>query len=441
MILVFSPKITPRLDYTVGLIFRDILGTSAEITSDPDAFKRSEAPKINYSDAPLPGGLYLRADPLLSETGIKHYDPSPIVFEGETGFFGTSADSFLPFDPFASAFLLVSRMEEYLPGERDRFGRFPAKASLLYRNGLIEKPVVNRWALLVARELEKHYGKMIFPARKFRFSPTIDIDNAWAYRHKGLLRTVAGMGKEVLKGDFGNFRERMLVLSRKRKDPYDTYDYLEQVFRGNESRIVLFFLIGDYAKYDKQVSWKNRNFRKLIKELGQKFEVGIHPSMSASTTGNYSLVKTEKDRLEQIIGKKVNRSHQHYLMLKMPDTYLHLTEAGITEDYSMGYPDLPGFRAGICTPFYFYDLTCEKVTPLKIFPFQVMEATFLQYLNLHPSGALEKIKTIMEEVKKTGGVFSAIWHNESLGNNGKMDRWKNVFEEMIVTGFRYADQL
>ncbi|HPT31911.1 MAG TPA: hypothetical protein PLW67_08725, partial [Prolixibacteraceae bacterium] len=129
------------------------------------------------------------------------------------------------------------------------------------------------------------------------------------------------------------------------------------------------------------------------------------------------------------------------LMLKMPDTYLHLTEAGITEDYSMGYPDLPGFRAGICTPFYFYDLTCEKVTPLKIFPFQVMEATFLQYLNLHPSGALEKIKTIMEEVKKTGGVFSAIWHNESLGNNGKMDRWKNVFEEMIVTGFRYADQL
>jgi hypothetical protein len=478
MILVFSPKITPRLEYTTGLIFRDILGTEIKLTSDPDLFIRSEEPKINYSDSQIMArgvrekredklhnelilqstqplargvreereekshtGLFLRADQLLYETWIKHIDPAPINFEGETGFFGTSPESFLPFDPFASTFLLVSRMEEYLPGERDRFGRFPAKASLLYRNGLLEKPVVNHWAMLIAREMEKYYGKTIFPERKFRFLPTIDIDNAWAYRHKGFFRTMGGLGKELLRGEFRNFWERMLVFSGRTKDPYDTYDYLYHLFKSHETDIIVFYLMSNYGKYDKQVPWQNRYFRNLIKVLGQKFESGIHPSMASSKPGNHSRIKMEKERLELILGKTVFRSRQHYLRITLPDTYCHLFNAGITEDYSMGYPDLPGFRAGICTPFNFYDLSREMTTTLKIFPFQVMEATFLQYLNIHPSGALEKILSIMEEVREAGGLFSVIWHNESLGNNGKMEEWKNVFEKMVLTGFRYADQL
>jgi hypothetical protein len=454
MILVFSPKITPRLEYTTGLIFRDILGTEVELTSDPELFILSGEPKINYSDAPIMErrvrrereekshtGLFLQADQLLYETGIKHIDPAPINFEGETGFFETSSDSFLPFDPFASAFLLVSRMEEYLPGERDRFGRFPAKASLLYRCGLLEKPVVDRWALLIAREMEKCFGKTIFQERKFRFLPTLDIDNAWAYRHKGFFRTIGGMAKELLKGKFINFRERFAVLFNRKKDPYDSYDYLDNLFKSHETDIIVFYLMGNYAKYDKQVSWQNRHFRNLIKVLGQKFESGIHPSMASSKPGNHSRIKMEKERLEHILGRTVFRSRQHYLQITLPGTYCHLIDAGITEDYSMGYPDLPGFRAGICTPFYFYDLSREMATTLKIFPFQVMEATFLQYLNIHPSGALEKILSIMEEVREAGGLFSVIWHNESLGNNGKMEEWKNVFEKMVLTGFRYADQL
>ena len=43
-----------------------------------------------------------------------------------------------------------------------------------------------------------------------------------------------------------------------------------------------------------------------------------------------------------------------------------------------------GFRASICTPFYFYDLRIEELSnKLKVHPFSVMDATFKYYLKLN----------------------------------------------------------
>ncbi|NJO89826.1 MAG: hypothetical protein HC831_13425 [Chloroflexia bacterium] len=53
---------------------------------------------------------------------------------------------------------------------------------------------------------------------------------------------------------------------------------------------------------------------------------------------------------------------------------------GITNDYSMGYSSHPGFRAGTCTPFYFFNLKTDEKTNLKITPFAVMDVGFIDYL-------------------------------------------------------------
>ena len=37
--------------------------------------------------------------------------------------------------------------------------------------------------------------------------------------------------------------------------------------------------------------------------------------------------------------------------------------------------DEPGFRAGIARSFRFYDIIEDKITDLRIFPFQVMDVT------------------------------------------------------------------
>jgi len=45
----------------------------------------------------------------------------------------------------------------------------------------------------------------------------------------------------------------------------------------------------------------------------------------------------------------------------------------------MGYPEEPGFRAGISRPFFFYDLLEDRKSGLRITPFQLMDGTLIQY--------------------------------------------------------------
>jgi hypothetical protein len=115
----------------------------------------------------------------------------------------------------------------------------------------------------------------------------------------------------------------------------------------------------------------------------------------------------------------------------LPKTYRNLLKNDITNDFTMGYASQPGFRASICSPFYFYDIEKEVVSNLKVFPFVVMDATLLRYLKLKPEQAIEHIRKLVNEVKSVNGMFIFLWHNDSLCDTGEWRGWKIVYEEMI----------
>jgi len=71
LILIYSHKITPRLNYIFKTIFLDILQVNVAFTNRIEAFENSENVKINYSTTPLNSGLFFQSSPLLFETGIK----------------------------------------------------------------------------------------------------------------------------------------------------------------------------------------------------------------------------------------------------------------------------------------------------------------------------------------------------------------------------------
>jgi hypothetical protein len=438
MVVIYSSGISPRLTYISKLIFSDILGVDFQITTDKKVFEQTSFPKINYSTQRFNGEPFLKAGDFLFRNEISLPDITPVSFQGHTGFFETSACSILPFDPLASAFLVVSRMEEYLPGPRDTFGRFEGRQSLLYKYGLLEKPVVNQWAQLLASVLKQAYPGFEYQKKPFRYLSTIDIDNAWAYRNKGFFRSLFSLIKKLSAANFAGFRHQVQSLTGQIRDPYDNYSRLFSEFLRNRDHVIFFFLLGDYSKYDKPVSWKNRKFQQLIKDISATYRVGIHPSWKSSITGSSKRLREEKLRLETIIRKKAERSRQHFLLLKFPDTYRTLIEAGITEDYSMGFADLAGFRAGICTPFRFYDLQTEEETSLTVFPFEVMDVTLRNYMQLPADQAMQKIETLMQEVRKAGGIFAGIWHNESVTSHGQWKTYLPVFEYMNRKGFEYA---
>ena len=440
MVLIYSEEITPRFDYITHLIFTQILQVEIKLTTNSAEFLSSENPKINYSQGKFGNEIYIKPHGLLAQKGIEKIDIQPVKHNNENCFFESSADSLFPFDPFAASFYLVTRYEEYLETETDKFGRFPAGKSILTEFNLVKKPVVNIWANLLADEIVRKYPNFIFPKRKFKFFTTIDIDNAWAFLNKGFLRTGGALIKSVFKVNFHEITSRLKVLSGKEKDPYDTYEYLDSVFKGIEAKVKFFFLLGDYAKFDKNVSHENSNFQKLIQDISNKYDIGIHPSVAGFLNGCHGKVIREAGRLKKIAGKEILKSRQHYLNLKFPKTYQNLIKAGISEDYTMGFADQTGFRAGICTPFYFYDLQNEAITNLLIVPFQVMDGTLLHYLALSPKEAFNEIEFLMNEVKEVGGTFVSIWHNETVNDLGEWKGYREVFEKMNQVGFQWANE-
>ncbi len=440
MILFYSEEINPRINYTARLIFTQILGIEVTFTTNSSEFQKYDKPKINYSYEKFGDEFYIKPHRLLYCKAIINPDFKSVWYEGEKYFFESSKDSELPFDPLAASFYLVTRHEEYLEEERGKYKRYPAEKSILSKYGLLKKPVVNIWAQLLAKKLNERYPELIFPKSKFKFYSTIDVDNAWAFQHKGLWRSAGALAKSVLKGKIGEAKSRLKVWMGGEPDPYDTYDYLDGVFKGNEEKVLFFFLLGDYARYDKNIPSKNKYLRRLIIQTNKKYEVGIHPSFASSKKKGKKKLHKEIQRLENITGGKVEKSRQHFLRLKIPSTYKRLFKNGISEDYTMGYSSHTGFRAGICTPFYFYDLKKERETKLLVVPFQVMDVTLRNYLQLKPEEAIKEINELMQEVKKVEGTFVSIWHNETINDLDWWEGYRNVFEEMNRIGFEWANE-
>lgn len=428
MVLIYSGSISPRLNYTAGLIFRDLLATEVTITDNPGEFEASSLPKFSYGLQPLGGEPFLEGGHLLFTCSLDLPPLETITCQGETCFFPASGASILPFDPLASVFLAVSRMEEYIPGHRDQHGRFTAPQSFLHHYGLLHKPMVNIWSRMLARQLTDLYPGLSFPGTSFRIEQTIDIDNAWAFLHKGPVRTLAAALKDLVKGNSAQFRQRIAVLMGNTPDPYDTYDYLVAALTPLQHRTRFFFLLGDYGRYDKGIAFNHPKLVELIQRLAKKFPTGIHPSWASSSTPDASQLALEIERLQTILNDRVVASRQHYLRITLPETYRRLIAAGIHEDYSMGYADVVGFRAGIASPFFFYDLNAEAETSLRIFPFAFMDVTLRQYNNLPAAEAMLLVNELLEHVRSVGGYFSAVWHNESLNGRGRWEGYRELFE-------------
>ncbi len=429
MLLIFTQKISPRVKFIFKQYFGEILGVPFRLCSDLQEFVSYNGPKLSYTKQPLFKELHFQATEILFETGVE--DPEISVFdsEGIPAFFPCSQRSALNFDPFACGFFMLSRYEEYMIHIKDKHERFRAEDSLAFKNNFLEIPVVNLWAEKIKDRLLEHFPELKIQAPSFQFINTIDIDQAYAYKEKGIFRQTGIMVKHLLSLKFNKIAEVLSVLIGRKEDPFDTFSFLLDIQKKYNPKSIFFVLLGNYGAYDKNIHPKNRRFQSLIKSLGDYVNIGIHPSY-----GSHEQVKTlrkERRMLKSILNREVLKSRQHFLKFNLPDTFRNLLEMGIEEDYTMGFASRVGFRAGTCTPFLFYDLDLEYETRLKLYPFCIMDASLNYYLELSPQDASDKINGLMEKVKNVQGTFISIWHNETLSNKELWKGWRTVYSDMI----------
>lgn len=434
MVLVYTHQISPRVRYAFNMLFQQFLSCEVSFTAQVEEFIAYDGVKISYTKNPLGSELFFRSHSILFEKGIVNQEIHVKSWKGQKIFFEQTENSALPFDIFAAAFYLLSRYEEYLPHIKDRFHRFPAKESLAYKNGFLKIPIIEYWLKELVLVIQSKFPHFKPASRQFKFINTIDVDNAYCFLEKGLLRTVGAICRSLLQFDFDPIPKRIRVLLGKEKDPYDTFDYLLGIQKKHDFESIYFFLLADYGHNDKNITHTSKNFQTLVKTMADYVKVGIHPSW-ASNTDNHKLTK-EINRLESIVNREVIRSRQHFLRLDLPTTYRRLIDLGILHDYTMGYASQVGFRAGTSLPFYFYDLDMEIQTALMVHPFAVMDGTLNEYMELPVDDAQYLIKELLDYVKEVDGVFISLWHNETVSDNRHWKDWKQVYEYTIEEALR-----
>ncbi|WP_417858981.1 polysaccharide deacetylase family protein [Xanthomarina gelatinilytica] len=417
MLLVYTHKITPRLKYAFKQVFTRILGIPVDFTTTIEDFIAHDSLKMSYTRQPLSNEIFVRSHDILYEQGLSDVEISVQDWEETKCFFFNGDKSAIPFDIFSATFYLLSRYEEYLPHVKDQYGRFTAQESLAYKHDFLHQPVVDIWAYKFKKVFQENYPDFQFPERQYTIKPIIDVPSAYNFKLKGIMRTFGGTVKDLFSFNFKKLYYRYMVLFGLKRDTYDTFKYIINKQKHSQFKFLFFFLIGDYSTYDKGIDAQKKKFITLIKQVADYCQVGLKASYFALE--DISILKKEKGRMEAILNTSLSASRHSFSKLNLPESYRNLVELEILEDYTMGYVNHPGFRAGTCTPFFFYDLDYEIQTPLKICSYHLLDYSLLKFQSL-----LDKKKALNEiiyQVKKVHGEFVPVFHNYTFS---EVDRWK-----------------
>ncbi len=413
------------------------LGCPYQLLLDPKDYVSASGPCLNYSRQRLRDDeVFIPACGLLRGEGIKRLQPEGCEYARMPALFPEySPGSDFPFDLLALVFFLLSRYEEYGSTELDKHGRYPAGASLALRAGFLDRPLVDEWIQALGQKLLERHPRLVLAEHPFQLSTTYDIDHAWAYLHRPWWHQLASSAKAALRLDTEALKLSREVRAGRTPDPFDRFDYLEKLERRYGLRSRYFFLLPERRRGpDRSIPPRSPALRQLIRHLAERYAIGIHPSYGSQ--GDPRIIMREIETLREITGQQITHSRQHFLRLRLPDTYRHLLACGITHDHTMGYAGVPGFRASTARPFPWYDVEREQATRLMVHPFQLMDGTLKNYMGLTPSTALEPIWPVIDRIRAVGGSFTCIWHNSSFGQPYGWSGWKAVYENLLAGAAR-----
>ena len=426
MLLVYSQKITTRLTYSFKHIFLRILGAEVSFTTVIEEFIAFEGPKMSYGKQPLGNELFLQEQGLLAEQGIESIEIQIKEWGEIPAFFPTSEKSAIPFDIFAASFYLLSRYEEYLPHVKDGQGRYPATESLAFQNKFLELPIVDMWAYKLKVVLQDSFSEMKFPNKQLILHNVISVQRPFAYTQKGFFRSFLCYFQDFIKGKFKNNFFRTQVLLGVRKDPYDTFTWIVNIAKRSTSKMTAFFLLGENEEYQDSLNTHRKAFQLLVKYVADYKEVGL--LYSASSITKFATLQEEVKRMESTINRNLLSAKQSNYFVNLPENYRNLIELEIEKDFTMAYYDTPGFRAGTCTPFLFYDLDYEIKTPLVLHPI-ALASTALQHEKAEVIEA--KVQELLQKVRRVNGIFSVVLSNENFMSGKENTVWRKLFSETL----------
>ena len=423
MLLIYTQKVTPRITYVFKHICTRILGVPVGFTSKIEEFVAHEGMKISYGKQSLGNEVFIQNVDLLLEQGMSDLEVKVQQWDDVPCFFSVSENSSIPFDIFAASFYLLSRYEEYLPHVKDLEGRFPASESLASQEDFLEIPVIDVWAYKFRKILQYKFPAYDFPERKYSTENIIAVTEAFCYKKKGAVRVLLGFIEDIFQLKPKYVLHRVQVMLKLKRDPYDVYDRILRFLKKYKISLKFMFQVSDFSTHDRNINHNRLELQSMIKSVADYAEVGLQPGFYANQ--KFKVLKEEKNRLENILKRPVISAINNKYNLLLPDTYNHMVELEFQNDYSMGFPEKIGFRAGTCTPFLFYDLNFEITTPLMIHPYVIN----IQAMHKLKETEIEyKVLEIKRQIKMVEGNLITVFSNQDFSEYANAKRNRNILK-------------
>lgn len=281
------------------------------------------------------------------------------------------------FDIFEAIFFHLTRHEEYYcePSMKDQWDMMEEHYHFLVRNELHRLPVVDHLveAFLLALGLEPITFKS-----KLTITHDIDVLRKFA-NYKKSIRAIAGdiIRNKSLKSFFRIYNLYKDTINGKVKDPYDTFD---QLFVRDQHRKVVYFMAGGNSNNDDKYDIKSEEFKYIYElALTRGYQIGLHPSYNSYD--DYVVITEERNRLQEVTGKKIRTSRQHFLRFAFDETITALSDSGIYEDSTLGYQHRIGYRCGTAFTYLLYDLRRDRNSRVSETPMIIMDGALLDECN------------------------------------------------------------
>ncbi|MGQ9619498.1 MAG: polysaccharide deacetylase family protein [Bacteroidales bacterium] len=332
------------------------------------------------------------------------------------------------YDIVASTFYFLSGWNELVNPHKDHLGRPIFEKSSINKLTINDVPVVNYYFDILyeaIREVsKKNVKKNIWDDRKYAVALTHDIDtcrSAW----------LEGSYSEIKKKNFSSVPGLIAARFLKGKDAWFNFDEISRIEKQYDASSSFFFL----PQSNKTGSLKNADYkiesneiRNVIYSLKKEgHDIGVHGS--PGTHKNARKLKTE---IEKTGAGDIKGNRFHYLLFDSFKSVSVLEECGIKYDTSLGFPEQTGFRRATCFPFYLFNFEKDDISPVIEIPLTVMDLSlaYKKYMGLTQQESLGRIFKLIGEVKKHGGVFTILWHNNFFSDY-KYAGWREVYIKIL----------
>ena len=330
-------------------------------------------------------------------------------------------------DIIASSYFLLSRYEEWIrPDCRDEHGRFPGKESFAYRANVGHRPIVDEYGRLLRKWLRKTGINVPEPPRQFnKIYLTHDVDIPFQYRNfRNLARAFFNC----------NFHKALKIYNGNiENDPFFTFPWLLKQNEKLQAETIFFIksAVKSYCFDKPKYNLNSKDIQYLfniIEKAGAK--IGLHCSYLSGD--KLELIKKEKKKLEQYSGKTICYNRNHYLRAKEPQDMQYLINAGITDDFTMGFADVSGFRLGTCRAVKWINVRTKEVSDLILHPLTIMECTLdrEQYMNLDYESALAYCQQLIDQTILFNGDLNLLWHNTTVVKSA--NNWQPMLYEQLL---------